>query len=167
MMRFGVVVFAMGLGVGCGKKDGAEGNSAPVNMETPRGTADGIVRAFNEKNPNLAVSLLPPVDLVKKTFDCPADELAKRLQQNKDGAAKAIGGGAGGTMDIAAFDKSGTTEKQLRVGDDFQGCKVKALVTVHESKIDFRMTKDGKVDFDGETWTFLKFGDEAKWYYFR
>jgi hypothetical protein len=41
------------------------------------------------------------------------------------------------------------------------------MVTVHVSKVDLRVTQDGKTDFDGQTWTFLKFGEEPKWYLYQ
>jgi hypothetical protein len=166
MRVVGVLLVAMATGA-CGKGGGAAATTT-VNMESPRGTADGLVKAFGEHNANLAASLLPTPELLKASFECPEDQLVKAVQARRERATKEIGEAPKGvTMEIAAFDKSGSGERQLRVGDQWEGCKAKAGVTVHTSKVDLRLTQDGKVEFDGETWTFLKFGDEPKWYYFR
>jgi hypothetical protein len=166
-MRFAGLLLGIALVVGCGKGGGAA-TTTTVKMDTPRATADGLVKAVSERNANLAVSLLPPAELVKASFDCPEDQLNKAIQAKRESAAKEMADAPKGlAVDIAAFDKSGTQEKQLRIGDTWEGCKAKALVTVHASKIDLRMTQDGKTEFDGETWTFLKLGDDPKWYLFR
>src|SRR5262245_17349058 len=110
-------IFVAGILAAGGGKGGAPTEATTVNMETPRGTADGLLKAFAERNANLAVSLLPPADLLKAKFDCPGDELVKMVQQRKESAAKDVGAAPKGmTMEIAAFDKSGSSDKQLRTG---------------------------------------------------
>jgi hypothetical protein len=149
--------------VGCDK--GGSKGPAP-KIDTPRGVADGIMQAFKDRSAAEAVALLPSEDQLKQTFDCP--QMLDRLKQRKDSADKDFTQAPKDmTIELGAFDKFGTEEKLYKVNQEVDGCKVKAPVTVHTSKLELRMTKDGKTDFDNETWTFLKFGDEEKWYYFK
>jgi hypothetical protein len=154
----------VGAAAACGK---TETKAAPtINMETHRGTADALMTAFAQRDAKLAVSLLPPADMLKAHFDCPGDQLVKEVQQRAERATKDITEVPKGVvMEIAAYDKSGSATKQLRAGDEFQGCKAKSPVTVHDSRIDLRTSQDGKTEFAAETFTFLKFGDEPKWFY--
>ena len=164
--RLAVSMLAMGL-VACAKKEAAKAAPA-VNMETPRGTADGLILAFQERSAAIALSVLPPDDVIKKNFDCPNDELVRIVKSRRDVAPKNFGEAAKGmTVDIGAFDKSGSSDQQLRVGDVFEGCKAKGLISIHQAKIDLRTTRDGQTNFEESTWTFIKFGDEPRWWYLR
>jgi hypothetical protein len=166
MMRLAVSILAVGL-VACAKKE-APKPAPTVNMETPRGTADGLILAFQERSPQVALSTLPPDEVIRKNFDCPNDELVRIVKSRRDIAPKNFGEVPKGmTIDIGAFDKSGSSDQQLRAGDVYEGCKAKELVSVHNAKIDLRVTGDGKTKFEESTWTFMKFGDEPKWYYLR
>ncbi len=165
MLGWSTLALAM-CGLGCGKS--APPPPAPITMDSPRATADQLLRAFRERSAQIALALLPPDDLLKKSFDCPNDELVSAVKARRDRAPKDFGEVPKDmTIEIGTFDKSGSGDSQLRAGDPFQGCKAKGLINVHTSKVDLRLTKDGKTEFDSETWTFLKFGDDAKWYYFR
>lgn len=162
-MRYVQILLAVGLTAGC--KGGAPAATATINMETPRGTADGLLTAFGKRDAKLAVSLLPPVDQLKASFDCPEDQLVKGVTQKAESATKDMDSvPKGANIEIAQFDKSGSSDKQLRTGDEWEGCKAKKTVTLHIAKVDLRVTQDGKTDFSNQTWTFLKFGDEPKWY---
>jgi hypothetical protein len=170
MKLLAVSILAVGLAVGlcaCGKKEAPKAVPA-VNMETPRGTADGLILAFQERSTPIALSTLPPDDVIKKNFDCPNDELVRIVKSRRDVAPKNFGEAPKDmTIDIGAFDKSGSSDQQLRPGDVFEGCKAKTLISIHNAKIDLRVTKDGQTKFEESTWTFLKFGEEPKWYYLR
>jgi hypothetical protein len=162
-MRVAWIVLAVGLVAGC--KGSAPAAAAAVKMETPRGTADGLLTAFAGRDGKLAATLLPPEDLLKASFDCPDDKLVKDVNERRANTPKEMEGiPKGATVEIAQFDKSGSSDKQLRTGDEWEGCKTKKMVTVHLAKVDLRVTQDGKTDFSSQTWTFLKFGDEPKWY---
>ena len=166
MKLLAVSILAVGL-VACSKKDAPKA-AATVNMETPRGTADGLVLAFQERSAARALSTLPPDDVIKKNFDCPNDELVRIVKARRDIAPKNFAEGPKDmAVDIGAFDKSGSTDQQLRAGDIYEGCKAKGLVSIHNAKIDLRVTKDGQTNFEESTWTFIRFGDEPKWYYLR
>jgi hypothetical protein len=149
--------------VGCGKGGTA---GPPPKTDTPRAVADGIMQAFKDRSAAEAVALLPTEDQLKAAFDCP--QVLDRLKSRKDSADKDFAQAPKDmTIELGGFDKFGTEDKLIKAGQDWDGCKVNAPVTVHTSKLVLRMTKDGKTDFDNETWTFLKFGDEEKWYYFK
>jgi hypothetical protein len=158
------VVLALAL-AGCGKKTPEAPAATPVKMENPRATADTLVAAYQQRNPELAVALLPPESLLRSSFDCPEDQLVKRVAKDKETAPGVFAKAR--PREIAAFDKSGTEHQQLRVGDEWRGCKAKAVIDVHNSKMDLRITEDGKTEFESETWTFLKFSEDPNWYYIR
>jgi hypothetical protein len=165
MARWMSVVLALGL-AGCGK--GGESGTAPPppKMDTPRATADAVAQAFKARSGKLAAALMPSDDQLKQAFGCPANELVTRLTGKRASAAKdfeKVPADMG--VAVGEFDKQGTVEKLYKAGETYEGCKVKAPVTVHKSRLELAITKDGKVDYDGETWTFLKLAGDDKWYY--
>ncbi len=154
------------LTLGCGK-DGGGGAPLPPKMDSPRATADAVAKAFGERSPQQALALMPTPELLKKHFECPDDSLGKRLTGKRDGAAKEFEKvPADMAIRVGEFDKQGTEEKLYKAGETYQGCKVLAPVTAHKSRLELHITKGGKTDYDGETWLFLKFGEEEKWYFF-
>jgi hypothetical protein len=166
MSRLALALLALAT-VACGKKEAP--TAAPrYAMDTPRATAEAIVLAFKERSADIALALLPPDELIRKHFDCPEDGMVKAVAARRANAPKNFAAAPKDlVVELGAFDKSGSSDQQLRVGDEFEGCKAKALATVHKSKVDLRITQGGNTRFDEETWTFLKLGDAPKWYSFR
>jgi hypothetical protein len=156
------VVLALGA---CGKSaDGPA--SEPPKMETPKASATWLAKAINDRKAAAGLALLPSDDAVRKALDCPGDEIVKRLTEQRAKAPKDFEKlPPDTTVALGAFDKEGTEEKILKPGETYEGCKTKIMVTVHKARLELQFTKGGKTDYDGETWTFLKFGEEEKWYF--
>ena len=88
----------------------------------------------------------------------------KRLERWPEELAKAP---AGMTMEIGAINAEESKTETLAKDADYEGCKVKEPVTIRALRLTLKITVDGKVDDDGETMRFVKFGDKERWYYFK
>jgi hypothetical protein len=159
------------LAAGCAAALACDGNKAPpltasVKMDSPRAVADGVMLAIKERNPALAGTLLAPEETIRKQLDCPDDGLAKRIAAKRARLAAEFGEPPSDTVvEIAKFDKHGSSDQQLRKGDAVEGCTTKGLAKIHRSKIELRSSKGGAAAFEDQLWLFLQFGDEPSWYW--
>jgi len=158
---------ALPLALGACGKSGDKAAPPPPKMDTPKDSAGEIVKALQEREPKLALAVLVTDDLINQTFECPGGELIKRLTTTRNDVPRRLEKlDKTATVRLGEFDKDGTEEKVLKPGETFEGCKVKATVTVHKSRLELEVTKDGKINYHREAWHFLRFGDEEKWYFF-
>lgn len=150
----------------CGKGDGGGPASEPPKMETPKASAQSVTAAFKARSGPQALAIMPTAELLKKSFDCPGDELGKQLAGARDRVPKEFVQ-VPADMDVALgqFDKQGTEETVYKPGETFEGCKVKEAVTVHKSRLELQISKGGKTEYQNKTWRFFKFGTEEKWYF--
>ncbi len=136
--------------------------------DTPEAAAKAMAEGFTKKDAKAAERMLPPEDKLKAHFDCPDDKLVKgrqkRLERWPEELAKAP---AGMTMEIGAINAEESKTETLAKDADYEGCKVKEPVTIRALRLTLKITVDGKVDDDGETMRFVKFGDKERWYYFK
>lgn len=143
-------------------------DSGGPGFESPEAAAKGMAEGFSNKDAKMGERLLPPEDLLKAHFDCPDDKMVKsrqkRLAQWPEELAKAP---AGMKMAVGAIDAAASKTDTLAKDADYEGCKVKAPVTIRELKLTLKITVDGKDKDDGETWRFVKFGDKERWYNFK
>lgn len=156
---------AVVLVAGCGKGSGPAVTGS-VKMDSPRAVADGMMLAYKEHNPKLAGTLIVSDELLKKHLACPDDSLAKRVAARRAKLDAEFGQPPADTViELAKFDKLGTKERQLRNGDEFEGCKAKGLIKSHSSRVELRLTKGGRTEFDDDSWLFAQLGEEPTWYW--
>jgi len=132
---------------------GAMGCSGGGKPGDTRAVAESFITALDRGDPNRFVAVLPPEDRLGTAFDCGrADTLRATIQRRREDARS----------DFQAREPA-----DLRVGDVFHGCTVKASVGVQRAKVTFTLSRGGRADDVQETWTFVRFEPGGPWYYMK
>jgi hypothetical protein len=157
------VVMGVALVVGgCGAAGGGPG------FESAEAGARAVADGFTSKDATIAERLLPPEELLKAHFDCPEDQLVKQRQKRlADWPQELAKAPAGMKMEVTGFIDDQASSETLARDADYKGCKVKEAVTVKKIKAELKVTVEGKVEDEDEGFTFVKFGDEERWYFFK
>jgi hypothetical protein len=137
----------------------------PAKMDTARSTADSVAAAFKAKSAAGLDALLPTAEQLAKVVDCDTAAVVQKLKDKVEQDLKDVPDGT--TVEIGVFDKFGTEDRQLKVGDDWDGCKVKTPFTIHRSKVELHLLHDNKTDFKDVLMPFAQLPDDPKFYYLR
>ncbi len=166
MLKYGLVLILSLLVAACGgeKKDSAGGAAT-----TPKAAAELLAKSMSTGDLAAARSLIPPADKLAEAFECPGDRMAEQTKRDYDKVSEELAEIKEDkvTLAVGEFDKEGSKTLNLKPGDEHEGCKVKAPVTVHISKVTLSITHDGKTKPDGETWSFYQFGGDKNWYFMK
>ena len=150
--------------IGC-KGGGGSGDVPPPKMDSAKSTAESLVVALKAKSLPAVQALLPGPDQLGKVLDCDVAALATKLKAEAEKELKDVP--EGNTVELGAFDKFGSEEKAFKVGDEWQGCKVKAAWSLHKSKVELHFLHESKTDFKDVVMRFAQFPGDDKWYYLR
>lgn len=144
------------------------GCHAGAPTDSPRSVAEAVVVAFDTGDVARFMSVLPSEDQLGAAFDCGrADTLRAALRRRLDDIhgefeARRM---ANFRMRLVAFDLEGTETSALGIGDVYQGCTVRAPITVHRSRVSLSRKRGGRNDDSTDTWTFVRFEPDGPWYY--
>lgn len=144
------------------------GCNAGAPSGSPRAVAETVVGAFDTGDVARFMSVLPSEDQLGAAFDCGrADTLRAALRRRLDDIQSEFEARrmANFRMRLLAFDLDGSETSALGSGDVYQGCTVRAPVTVHRSRVSLSRKRGGRNDDSTDTWTFLRFEPEGPWYY--
>lgn len=146
---------------GCGAAGGP-------GFESPEAGAKALAEAYTAKDEKLVERAAPSEEQLKAHFDCPEDQLVKRRQERVAGWPKELAKmPAGFKMEVTGFVEDKATTETLAKDADYQGCKVKEPVTIKKVKAMLKIVAEGKEETENESFTFVKFGDKERWFFFR
>jgi len=137
--------------------------------DSPRVVAEAVIAAMAAHDGGGVGALMPSASALGAAIDCTGAEqdLVEQLERAKAKNAKRMARDAekmaGVTLALKDFDLEGSSDKELAVGDPFEGCKVVKPFTVHRSKLTVTMTKDGATKDDRDSWTFIRL--DGAWYF--
>jgi hypothetical protein len=146
------------------------GCGSPPDNATPRAVAERVVAALDAGDAGAFLDTLPSDADLERTFDCSrGNSLRGALQRRREDAPAEFAARrhAGHRVRLVRFDQAGTTSVELVPGDSFQGCTVLKAVMAHRSRVELSLSKSGRMDFDQETWTFLRFSADGPWTFAR